>query len=544
MGVPEDIRKVPRPKNTVVIDYGDKAESGLRYAVRERKGVRYVPHGNPQPISGRVIGHIVNGRFVPSLPRLEKAPDFLSFGPSAFVHSVGHDVYDDLLSSYAPGEAAQIMVMACIKAITPAVRYSRMSTEYEANWLSMYYPNVPLTKNTVCNLLQKVGMTSKNREAFYNERFKRVAASHHIVIDGMLKTDTSVVNDFSAFSRKARIKGCQDISILYAFDLEKEEPICSEVFPGNCIDACAYHTFISDNRIDKGIIVADKGFPRQAIDSELRAHSELHYLTPLKRNDRRIANNKMLNFEEPLPGTEETLFAKKAQLEDDCFLYAFRDVNLAALEEKTLAKKALHGHGFDKEDYQRKRDGFGSIVFESDLDLSLQDVYKIYSARWEIELLFKAFKNEEHLEQTAVQSNYSVIGSEFVNFIATVLARRMHNVAKAAMLLQTQTLSELLRDLSRTFRRVACKDMEPVYGDAGWVGCMPKPMAELVALKLCKEDEEHQSRAMVQKVTNDGVPRKRGRPRKHPLPDPNQPKRPRGRPRKNPVPTPTSAPSL
>lgn len=97
------------------------------------------------------------------MPRLEKAPDFLSFGPSAFVYSVGHDVYGDLLLSYAPEEAAQIMVMACIKVVTPAVRYSRMSTEYEAGWLSIYYPNVPLTKNTVCNLLQKVGMASKSR---------------------------------------------------------------------------------------------------------------------------------------------------------------------------------------------------------------------------------------------------------------------------------------------------------------------------------------------------------------------------------------------
>lgn len=541
MSVPEEIRKVPRPKNTVVIDYGDKAESCLRYAVRERKGVRYIPHGNPQPISGRVIGHIVHGRFVPIQPRLEKMPDFLSFGPSALVYSVGQDIYDDLLSAYEAGEATQIMVIACVKAIAPSVRYSRISTEYEANWLSLYYPNVPLTKNTVCELLQKIGMSSGNREKFYNERFKRVAESHHIVIDGMLKTDTSVVNNFSAFSRKARIKGCQDISILYAFDLEKEEPICSEVFPGNCIDATSYHSFISDNKIDKGIIVVDKGFPRKAIDSDLSSHPKLHYLTPLKRNDRRISDNKMLNFEEPLIGTQESLFAKKTKLKDGHYLYAFRDVDLAALEEKTLARAAIHGHGFDKDSYQKKRDGFGSIVFESDIDLELPDVYKIYSARWEIELLFKAFKNEELLEQTCVQSNYSVIGSEFVNFVATVLARRMHNAAKKAKLLERQTFSELLRDLSRTFRRVSCKDKPPVYADDGWIGCMPKPMGELVALKLCSEDEDHKAKAVVNRVTDDATPRKRGRPRKHPLPDPNLPKRPRGRPRKNPAPATTSS---
>ena len=33
---------------------------------------------------------------------------------------------------------------------------------------------------------------------------------------GLVKQDTSTVNDLSAFSYKARVKGCNDISVLYA----------------------------------------------------------------------------------------------------------------------------------------------------------------------------------------------------------------------------------------------------------------------------------------------------------------------------------------
>ena len=36
----------------------------------------------------------------------------------------------------------------------------------------------------------------------------------------------------------------RDISILYAFDIEKKEPICSHVFPGNSVDAVSYRFFI------------------------------------------------------------------------------------------------------------------------------------------------------------------------------------------------------------------------------------------------------------------------------------------------------------
>ena len=58
MAIPEEIRRVARPRNTVVVLSGTKGAK--RYAVRERAGYKYGPRGNPQPINGRIIGHIVD----------------------------------------------------------------------------------------------------------------------------------------------------------------------------------------------------------------------------------------------------------------------------------------------------------------------------------------------------------------------------------------------------------------------------------------------------------------------------------------------------
>lgn len=66
MGVPKEIREVPRPKNTVVVDNGRDGPN--RYAVRERAGTKYIPGHNPQPRNGKVGGYIVDGRFVPRIP--------------------------------------------------------------------------------------------------------------------------------------------------------------------------------------------------------------------------------------------------------------------------------------------------------------------------------------------------------------------------------------------------------------------------------------------------------------------------------------------
>ena len=97
-----------------------------------------------------------------------------------------------------------------------------------------------------------------------NIRAENVVFSDHVLVDSTLKSNESKVNSFSDFSRKARLKGSRDISIIYAFDLEQMEPICSKCFPGNRLDVCAYNEFITENKITKGLIIADKGFPESA----------------------------------------------------------------------------------------------------------------------------------------------------------------------------------------------------------------------------------------------------------------------------------------
>ena len=64
MSVPEFIRRVPRPKNTVVVDSG--YDGPMRYAVRARAGVKYSRDGKSLPVNGKVLGHIYNKVFVPS----------------------------------------------------------------------------------------------------------------------------------------------------------------------------------------------------------------------------------------------------------------------------------------------------------------------------------------------------------------------------------------------------------------------------------------------------------------------------------------------
>ena len=521
MAVPEEIRKIGRPKNTVVVDTGNPGI--YRYAVRERKQSVYIPGGNPQPRNGKTIGHIIDGAFIPVAEKTgAKGPDALSYGSSRLIRDLSADIIDDLLAVYPADDAFRILVIASMRIIRPGISARHIGDRYHRTFFSHWYPGLALSENTIGTLLEKIGEDGWKRKAFYLRRMEAVSREHHIVIDGMLKQDTSVVNDLSSYSHKARVKGCRDISILYAYDIEKKEPICAEVFRGSFIDASSYRAFIRDNNIYKGIIVADKGFPPSRISEELEEHPDLHFLTPIKRNDSRIAANGMLDWEGILSGVDGRILYCKKRIKGGRCLYAFKDMAKAHGEENGfLDKLSKDNKAFEKAVFDKAVDVSGTIVFESDLDAAPATIYQCYEKRWLLELVFRSYKNDECLDRTMENGDFSLQGSEFVNFIATLITTRLIDKIEKTELLKKMTYGEVMKDLTEAWRMIDSPD-KARSDDMYWKNVSEGIFPELEALGLS---------IPVQKP----APKKRGRPRTKPLPDPIAPKRKKGRPRKNPI---------
>ena len=515
MAVPEEIRKVPRPKNTVVCVNGNGIS---KYVVRQRAGAICKPGRNPMPLNGMVVGHIIDMKFVPVVRKTaEHGPDMLSFGAAAFAESVSEDLLADLLEVYSPKEAYTIMAIASLRVIKPHICNSRLKSRYESTFVSVYYHDASMSANAISALLEKIGMDSGKRKEFFQKRTSRIEEDHHIIIDGMLKKNTSKVNDLSSFSRKARERGREEISVLYAFDLEKMEIICGEVFPGNELDSTAYPAFIKDNHLSRGLIINDKGFPPGSIEEQLRSCPELHFLTPIKRNDTRIKNNNMLEFEGVLENIDKRVLYKKQRIKGGRWLYAFMDAGKAGKEESDYIDRVRKKNDFSIEDYNKKENMFGVIVLESDKDMDPRVAYLSYHARWAIELVFDFYKNTEQLDQTRVQNDYSVIGNEFVNTIASIITNRMVQKAEKAGLLKENTYGDLLDDLNEAWR-MKTGPLEAHSDDEFWVHTLIHTFEILEALDLSIPEEKPE-------------PKKRGRPRKNPPPE-AKPKRPRGRPPK------------
>ena len=89
------------------------------------------------------------------------------------------------------------------------------------------------------------------------------------------------------------------------------------------------------------------------------------------------------------------------------------------------------------------------IVLECDLDLPPETIYKAYDKRWEIEVVMRYYKAACEFDETRVQDDYSVIGSEFCDFLSTILTFRLIKAFDKADLLKDRTYKKIMSVLTR-----------------------------------------------------------------------------------------------
>ena len=92
---------------------------------------------------------------------------------------------------------------------------------------------------------------------------------------------------------------------------------------------------------------------------------------------------------------------------------------------------------------------FGTILLESDLDLTPEMAYKTFDSRWQIEIVMRFYKSACCFDETREHDDYSVIASEFCDFLATVLTFKLINFFDKKRLLERMTYKECMKMLKR-----------------------------------------------------------------------------------------------
>lgn len=497
MAVPEEIRKVPRPVNTIVVDSGRPGP--LRYAVRARAGVKYVPGGNPQPRNGKVIGHIFEGKFVPAVPRLasrDTAPG-LAYGISALIKAVTSDVLTDLLQVYPKKDARMLMAMVTLRVPEPVIAAENLENNYRISFVSRYYPGLEFSPQIVSTFLEKLGRNAEKRRAFFKLRVRAVAPEHHLAISTLTGQAYGRADESAASSRKAGSRGSKTGLFMYAYDLEDREPVCAEVFPSRVKGANPCAEFIRDCDIQKAVIAARTGFSPDRTGEELENRPDLHFLVPIKRTDARIRDYGLLEYEGAFAGEDGTPFLyKKAEIQKGRYLYAFMNADKMYAEGLAFVAKVKREGRMDMDAYTRARELFGVRVLESDLDLPPRTVCAMDGGSGLPRQVFRNFRNTAWLDKSRKNGDFAAAGLCFVNFISALAVSRILRKAGEAQLLDRRSYNDLMYDLSYAWREADAPDELPYSTDCFWMHTPGDVLEVLEALGLSRPGS------------------KRGRPRK------------------------------
>lgn len=453
MSVPEEIRKVPRPRGTVVCE----GRNGV-YPVREKLSGKYYRDdegGIHRPSrNGRVVGHIVGLRYVEK--KLEPAPsvslgkvDLKDWGNVFLFDRLNSDLLEILRMHYNEEDSLKLYIMSVLRAAYPGIHDRMLKRQYEETYLTEMYGEINLSKNRVSVFLRNVGRQCSRISDFMRFMTSRLEKGDTVIIDGSLRQDHSRVDSLSAVSRKTAKLGYRQILLMYAYSLGKKEPVCSKVYAGNMADRRAVLDFIDEFGIDDAVLVADKGFPPESVKAAVRNAENLHYLLPIKRGRREFGDLELLVFDQRLEGGAG-IQCRKAELaegENTAWYYCFRDPAIA-LDEELLYMADHTGGSFDPKELEERRRFFGTLAFESDLDLECGKVYEIYGSRWLIELFFRNQVDGMGMDDTREHSDYTVIASNFVDYLSSIMNARMLCFVDDRGLLKKNTYGDIMHILT------------------------------------------------------------------------------------------------
>ena len=447
MRVPKEVREVERPERTIVYAYTDR-NGDVRYGVKER--TYWKEGGKQRQKDGPTIGYIESGVFVPlpedPIPLIAYSEsDMLSWGPCQLVFDLSTDIREDLLQVYNRLDADKIYSLAVLRTAEEGLKDYEAKDAYENSYLRVLLPGVPLGRDTVGELLHNLGRTCTRITRFMISRAARIPPNHLLAIDGMLKSYESDDSFLSDFSYEARMKGTRDISLITAFDTDTMEPVCVNVFPGNLKDKSVFAEFVETNHIHRGVVVVDRGFQYGPARQVFLDHPDLHFLIPLERDSRVVSEYNVLSTDRAL-ANRPAVAGRKVRMHDGRYLYGFRDSDRAAMEEKSWLSR---NRDYDPAELESLRRTFGSIVFVSDLDAPLEMIYAAYEERWEIEVLFRFYKRILTLDETRVESDQSVIGTEFVNFLSVIMLCRLRKAFYGVESLKSKSFRSNMRLLAK-----------------------------------------------------------------------------------------------
>ncbi|MCD8338816.1 MAG: hypothetical protein LUC43_01215, partial [Burkholderiales bacterium] len=237
MAVPADILAVKRPLNTVVVDHG--GDGRKRFAVLARKESVHRPGKSSSPRNGKVVGHIIGGKYVPldSMSLAAQGSVTLSYGVSALLHKLMSGVFRELLDVFSINDALSIMVLIDARIKRPNIPIIEVQEVFRSSYASVYWRGAPVSKNSLYSLITRLGESYYRRLDFCKLHIANLSIKDQLVVldEAHRKnpTEDPTLADYTLRPQRYDEFEEHDFFTLYAYSAVLGEPVCLDTYLGD-----------------------------------------------------------------------------------------------------------------------------------------------------------------------------------------------------------------------------------------------------------------------------------------------------------------------
>lgn len=409
-----------------------------------------------QKITGKILGRITEDkgftasgqRIYPALQLKELSAKSAGVGP--FVESVFSDVMPALKKHFG-GEAESIFCASLMR-LAHQSPLKNMELHFKQDFLSEIFPGVSLSDKKMTILLKNIGENREKVNAFFKEFSK---PGEHILMDMTSIHSKSKEMTLNQLGFNSDGNFDPQANLLLLFSQTSREPVYYRLLPGNIRDVKSVKLSLKEAGINDAVFIADKGFYSASNIIELES-ADLQYVIPLRRNNTLIDYKPLKKkgkrgLTHHFKYQERYIFCSISKSIDGKTLYTFLDDRLRLEEEQSY----LNRIDIQKEDnlsikeFHKIAHTFGTFTILTNLsEKTPLEIYQIYKSRMEVETAFDAFKNTLQADRTYMQSDQSLEGWMFINYLSLLAYWRILKLLVSKEMLSKISIKDLLIHLS------------------------------------------------------------------------------------------------
>lgn len=405
-----------------------------------------------QKITGKLLGKITekDGFMASEKNKLRnKQPEISKvtvkeYGVTAFLNSQLDD-FIALLKKHFPDFADIIKVLAYCRLVFQSP-LKNAEFHYNNSYLSELFPNLKICSSRLTSLMKDIG---KNRTAIV-EFFKEFVSDGNIIFDGTDIFCNSKNMAVSKLSKSKKNTFDNVANIMFAFSPELDLPVYYRILPGNIKDMKSFKLCIEEMKMNKAVVIVDKGF-YSADNIKMLRSENLSFIIPLRRNnsninyDRIITNNKK----------EMKYFIYEKRIiwyysincgDETINVYLDEEMKTEEIKDYLLRINTLPEE-YNMEKFLEKQHRFGTISVTHNLDKNPEEVFCDLKSRSEIETMIDALKNVLEADSSYMHNEQSLEAWMLLNFIALHWYYKLLKILKASKLNKQFSPADFLKFL-------------------------------------------------------------------------------------------------